>query len=410
MIEYGTASYRKITLSLALGSFLIFCNLYLFQPILPLLAKEFAMDETRINWIFAATTLALSVSLVPWAIASESFGRRITILIGLFAIPVIGVSLIFDNSFYLLVAGRAILGLAIAAYAAVAVAYMAEELSAQAFSKAIGTYIAANSLGGITGRLAGGILSEWLGWQQAVLFIAALTLLGAILIAYMLPHQQHFKPQKGLFYYHNRAIIRHLKNKMLWIAMLIGGANFALFVNIYTVMGFRLVAAPHNLSIGLASMIFLCYLAGTLSSTLAGRWSQKHHPIKGILLGTLFNFVGLCMGYMDSIGAMIACLLLLSMGGFFVHTLAYAWVSQKATEAKATATALYLVHYYIGGSIGGFLLIYSWQTFAWMGIMTAGGILCIAVGALSFTLRHQEETQIPDHADQRSNKWIKSKV
>ena len=403
MIEYGTASYRKITLSLALGSFLIFCNLYLFQPILPLLAKEFAMDETRINWIFAATTLALSVSLVPWAIASESFGRRITILIGLFAIPLIGVSLIFDNSFYLLVAGRAILGLAIAAFAAVAVAYMAEELSAQAFSKSIGTYIAANSLGGITGRLAGGILSEWLGWQQAVLFIAALTLLGAILIAYMLPHQQHFKPQKGLFYYHNRAIIRHLKNKMLWIAMLIGGANFALFVNIYTVMGFRLVAAPHNLSIGLASMIFLCYLAGTLSSTLAGRWSQKHHPIKGILLGTLFNFVGLCMGYMDSIGAMIACLLLLSMGGFFVHTLAYAWVSQKATEAKATATALYLVHYYIGGSIGGFLLIYSWQAFAWIGIMTAGGILCIAVGALSFALRHQEETQISNHAEQRSN-------
>ncbi len=58
--------------------------------------------------------------------------------------------------------------------------------------------------------------------------------------------------------------------------MLIGGFNFALFVNLYTVMGgFRLVAPPYLLSISLTSMIFLCYLSGTVTAKLSGRWGGQ---------------------------------------------------------------------------------------------------------------------------------------
>ena len=49
------------------------------------------------------------------------------------------------------VRARAMMGIAVAAFASVAVAYMVEELSPKAFAVAIGGYIAANSLGGIFG-------------------------------------------------------------------------------------------------------------------------------------------------------------------------------------------------------------------------------------------------------------------
>ncbi|MCF1568724.1 MFS transporter, partial [Escherichia coli] len=88
--EQHSQAYRRVTFALALGSFLIFCNLYLFQPMLPYLAQHFAVSETQINWLFAASTLALSVSLVPWAISSEVFGRRGVMLLGLFAMPWFG--------------------------------------------------------------------------------------------------------------------------------------------------------------------------------------------------------------------------------------------------------------------------------------------------------------------------------
>ncbi|EKL02822.1 major Facilitator Superfamily protein, partial [Vibrio cholerae HC-41B1] len=314
MIELHSPQYLKVTFALAFGSFLVFCNLYLFQPMLPYLANHFAVSETQINWLFAASTLALSLCLVPWAVTSEAVGRRLVMLTGLFAMPVIGLAMLYAEQFWFLVLTRALMGVALAAFASVAVAYMVEELSPQAFGKAIGGYIAANSLGGITGRIAGGLLTDALGWQHAVVAMAVFTLLGALLVAYLLPIQQHFKPQRGLFFHHNRALVKHLQNRTLWLAMLIGGVNFALFVNLYSVMGFRLVAEPYSLPIGIASLIFVCYLAGTLSSKLTANWNRRFSAIPGMMLGALISMAGMLIALIEAIPAMLAGLILISFG------------------------------------------------------------------------------------------------
>ncbi len=393
MIEFGTPQYKRVTLSLALGSFLVFCNLYLFQPMLPFMAGYFSVSETQVNWVFAASTLALSVALVPWAVGSETIGRRLVMLTGLLAMPIIGLLMLMTDSLLGLVLLRALMGIALAAFASVAVAYMVEELSSKAFSHAIGTYIAANSLGGISGRIAGGTLTDALGWQQAVLIMACFTAVGAIVVFWLLPKQQHFKPQKGLLRYHNKALISHLRNRTIWLAMLIGGVNFALFVNLYSVMGFRLVAPPHQLPIGLASLIFLCYLAGTFSSTLTSVWSERKDPVSGMLVGITISLLGMLVAYFDHLVWMTLGLLLISFGAFFTHTLAYAWVSQKAKRAKATATALYLVHYYIGGSLGGFFLIYCWQHGGWQAVIMGGSILYAVCYWLCFQLLTKNKLQ-----------------
>ncbi len=83
----------------------------------------------------------------------------------------------------------------------------------------------------------------------------------------------------------------------------------------------------------------------------------------------------------------------LAAARFFTHTLAYAWVSQKATTAKATATALYLVHYYVGGSIGGFFLLYCWQHGKWTSVVEGGLVLYIALFALCWKLAKLERAE-----------------
>ncbi|WP_234495820.1 MFS transporter [Vibrio maritimus] len=386
MIELHSPQYRRITLALALGSFLVFCNLYIFQPILPQLSVHFGVSETEINWVFAASTLALSLCLVPWAITSESIGRRSVMLGGLLALPIIGYAMMLTESLTAIVFLRAAMGIALAAFASVAVAYMVEELTPDAFTKAIGGYIAANSLGGIAGRVAGGVLTGYFDWKTAVFVIATFTLVSALIVVAILPKQQHFKPTRGLFYHHNRSLVAHISNPTVWIAMLIGGINFALFVNLYSVMGFRLVEPPHNLPLALSSLIFLCYLAGTLSSKLSANWRKRYLPIPGMVLGTLLSMLGMLVALFESIPAMLLGLLLISGGAFFTHTLAYAWVSQKATHAKATATALYLVHYYIGGSLGGFFLLYCWQVGRWPSVVEGGALLYAALFGLCYKL------------------------
>lgn len=386
MIEIKTAAYRRASFALAFGSFIVFCNLYMFQPMLPLMAEKFNASAIAINWLLAAGTLTLALTLVPWAIASEIVGRRNVMMLSLFLLPLSGLAMLLTDSLLMLTITRAVMGISLAGFAAVAVAYMAEEFSAQALVLAVGGYISANSLGGISGRLYGGFVSEYWGWEVAVIGMATLSLVGAFLVGYLLPKQQYFTPKKRQFHTHTKQVVSHLKEAKLSLAMLIGGVNFALFVNLYTVMGFRLVAPPYSLSISLTSMIFLCYLAGTITAKLSGRWSQAYSPIKGMVFGTTVSVFGMWVASYDALIAMILGLLLISSGAFFTHSLAYAWVSQKAKTAKATATALYLVHYYVGGSLGGFYLIACWQYGAWHGVLAGGMALFVFIYLLCWRL------------------------
>ncbi|HGF5098946.1 MFS transporter [Vibrio parahaemolyticus] len=388
MVSFGTPEYKLITLSLALGSFLVFSNLYLLQPMLPTFATLFSISETQVNWLFAASTLALSFSLVPMAVLSESIGRKPVMMVGLFSIPGISALMLLGDSFIFLVACRALIGIALAAFAAVAVAYMAEELDKHAFSMAIGTYIAANSLGGIAGRISGGLLADNFSVDVAIEVMMVVTLIGVICVHYLLPKQRNFTPSSSSLRHQNRAIIGHFRNQRVWFAMLIGGLNFALFVNLYSVMGFRLVSAPHNVPVGLASLIFICYLGGTFSSRCAGHWSKRYSSILGMFIGAVVSMAGMWIAAFESLAAMLIGLLLISFGAFFTHTLAYGWVGQNATQAKATATALYLVHYYVGGSLGGFLLLYCWQHGGWSTVLLGGSVLYAVMFAAIAYLKH----------------------
>ncbi|HAV1367240.1 TPA: MFS transporter [Vibrio parahaemolyticus] len=403
MVSFGTPEYKRITLSLALGSFLVFSNLYLLQPMLPTFATLFSISETQVNWLFAASTLALSFSLVPMAVLSESIGRKPVMMVGLFSIPAISALMLLGDSFIFLVACRALIGIALAAFAAVAVAYMAEELDKHAFSMAIGTYIAANSLGGIAGRISGGLLADNFSVDVAIEVMMVVTLIGVICVHYLLPKQRNFTPSSSSLRHQNRAIIGHFRNQRVWFAMLIGGLNFALFVNLYSVMGFRLVSTPHNVPVGLASLIFICYLGGTFSSRCAGHWSKRYSSILGMFLGAVVSMAGMWIAAFESLAAMLIGLLLISFGAFFTHTLAYGWVGQNATQAKATATALYLVHYYVGGSLGGFLLLYCWQHGGWSTVLLGGSVLYAVMFAAIAYLKH-----ICESVDTNSNTDVAS--
>ena len=393
MIGLATPSYRKATLALALGSFLIFCNLYLFQPLIPVMATQFSVSVLKANGLLAASTTGLALTLLPWAILSEKLGRYPVMMISLALVPLAGLGILLSDNLTSMIIARALLGVALAGFAAVAVAYMAEEFTQNALMMAVGTYISANSLGGISGRIFGGLVSEHWNWQTAVAAMALFSLMCALIVYALLPKATHFQKESGFSVKGaTRIIAEHLHNPKLLLAVLIGGLNFALFVNLYTVMGLRLIAPPYSLPLGWTSLIFLCYLSGTLSSRLSGHWRKKHTTTQGLLIGTFISMTGVWIACFQELTAIIIGLLLISSGAFFVHSLAYGWVSHHATRAKATATALYLVAYYLGGSLGGFLLIACWEKAAWPGVLMGSMTLYGAMYWMCFRLKKYDPT------------------
>ena len=387
MIALHSQDYKKVTLGLGLGSFLVFCNLYYFQPLLPYFMVKFNATELQVNWLFSSTTLAVAISLLPWAILSEVIGRRPIMRCSLVLIPCINFLMFISPDLHTLILLRALLGIALAGFIAVAVAYMAEEFAPPALLIAVGGYISANTLGGIIGRIYGGVMTDAIGLHWTILAMSVLSGIALLIIFPLILKQRHFIAQPGRLRTHGKQILRHIKTPKLILAMLIGGLNFAVFINVFSVMGFKLSAAPISLPASLLSLMFLCYLSGTLSARLSGRWMHSHNLFSGLLLGIGISVLGLIIISVQTMIAIIIGLLVLSAGAFFIHALAYSHIGRSATQGKSTATALYLVMYYSGGSVGGFILIYCWQVGGWWTVLTATSIINTLMVALVFALR-----------------------
>lgn len=379
MFEAGSAEYRRITFCMALGSFIIFSNLYVFQPILPVLAVQFDLAATEVNWVFASTTCLLALSLVFWAMVSDWLGRKNTLLLGIAGAVLVNIVLLLWPSFSMLIASRALMGIALAAFAGVAMGYLGDVLTPRALAKAVGGYIAANSLGGIAGRLCGGILTDYFSWQIALVWLSAVTLLCGIFLWFTLPQEQQAKKPPVPIGTMVGYVKQHLSDKPVALMMLIGGLNFALLVNLFTVTGFRLSAAPFELPTSITAMIFLCYLTGTLTAKISSRWAARDSHLDGVLVGTLVTLAGILTTYVAREIFILLGLLLISAGAFFVHALAYSWVGLKAKQHKASAGALYLVHYYVGGSAGGFYLLWCWESAGWSAVIVASIVLILAI-------------------------------
>ncbi|MBV1787374.1 MFS transporter [Marinobacterium sp. D7] len=378
MIELGNPAFRRATLALCLGSFMIFANVYLTQPLLPMLAEDFGISPLLAGWSFTVTTLMLGLSLLFYGPLSDALGRRSIMLVTMSGAALTTLTLALVRDYQALLGLRALQGIFLGGLPAVAIAYMGDEFSKRAVAVAVGLYISGNSLGGIGGRLIGGFVGEWLGWSNAFLVMSGVSLVCLLVFALLLPPSQHFKatplrPRQML-----ADLLHHLRNPVLLLVYIIGGLNFFIFINQYSYITFVLSDAPYHLSPALLGLLFLTYLTGTVGSTLAGRIALRLGQPRCMALGILILMCGSLVTLLPGLPAIVLGLFINSFGFFFAHSSASSWVSHNAGRAKASASSLYLVFYYLGASSGGFYLHPFWEAAGWPGVV-AGSLLVLGL-------------------------------
>ena len=96
--------------------------------------------------------------------------------------------------FWSLLACRAGVGVCIAGVPAAAMAYMGEEIAIDARSRAMGLYIAANALGGMSVRFLSALVTEWLSWRFGLAALGLVGALAAVAFWRLLPPSRHFVP------------------------------------------------------------------------------------------------------------------------------------------------------------------------------------------------------------------------
>lgn len=269
MIKVKTRDYFLATLVLSASSFLVFSNLYVVQPLLSMFAQRYSVSLNLANWIFAAASLGMSLFLIPWALLADRYGRRLVMLLSLSLSALLSFSLVLSDSITAWITLRFLQGVALAGLPAVAIAYISEEFEASAVVPAVGIYIAANSIGGISGRIFGGVLAETFGLNAPMIFTAALTLGGALMTYRYLPRERYFTAQSLAFKTVLTNLCGHIKNPLLWRTFF---DQWHLLRHVYqyvfggwVALATSTLAIQHNSSVDAVSVLFernLCCLNG----------------------------------------------------------------------------------------------------------------------------------------------------
>lgn len=383
----GSAIFWRATLALFIASFLTFANVYITQPLLPLLVEEFKVSPAASSLTISLTIFALGLTMLILGPVSDALGRRPVMLwtMALAAVPALLAPLV--TSFNMLLLIRIAQGIFLAGLPSVAMAYLGEEFSPRALGLAVGLYISGNSIGGMSGRIISGVMADAYSWRMSFVVMGAIGVLGVIFFYYLLPPSKHFSPRPAGLKKSAADLLGHLKNPALLKAYGIAFVIMFSFVGIYNYITFRLSGPLYNLSPTALGWIFLTYLSGTVSSTVAGRFIDVAGNRAAVILGVSIALAGLLILAMPSLWVIIGGLLVFSFGFFATHAAASAWVNAKAVEARAGAMGLYLVFYYTGGSFGSTGLGFLWHYRGWPGV-TAGVAAALAVGLfLGFCLR-----------------------
>jgi len=371
----ATRPGRREVLALYAGTAMAYADMYLTQPILPLLSRELGASPAQAGLTVSAVVLAIALAAPIQGPLSDAWGRRRVMALAMALLSAATLACAFAPTLPWLIGLRALQGLFVPGMTAVSVAYAGERFSAAELPRVVGGVIGASVVGGLVGRVGGGALAAQLGWRAAFVAFAAVTALVAAGLArelVLLPAV----PGRGLGGA-ARGMAEHLRRPRLLGAYLVGASLFFGWMGIFTYLPYHL-SEGWGLGTGQVSSVYLVYAAGVVASPLAGRLTGRFGATTLVAWGLTVEAVGMAASLGGSLPVLIAGLVVLVLGTFTAQAVVPAFVNQTATGNKGGASALYLTFYYVGGTLGSVLPGLAWQAAGWPAVVALCGTAVLA--------------------------------
>lgn len=388
------SNYIRIILALALSGLAELASLFFIQPLLPVLAVEYDVPVSQVSIILSAETALLAIGLLFTGTLSDHYGRKKLIIVSLLLGGLLTMLCPLVESWAMLVALRAVIGLALSGIAAAATAYISEEVAPVVAGVVTGYFVFGNSMGGMSGRIVASQLIDHISINTIFYGFAISLILVALLVYFLLPASQNFKPTQNLNVLRVvKGAASHFKNKKLALAFVISFIIFGVFTSLYNYLAFFLKGEPFHISPANAGLLSFSFALSFFTAPQAGRLSAKYGSMRvlralfvmmalGMLLTLTSNVVTFIIGAVIFTGCFFGC-----------HSVGLSWVSKNATHARGQAVALYLFFYYMGGSVIGFVNGFVFHSMGWQG-MTGFIIALLAVGAVVATYLSSSETKV----------------
>lgn len=367
--------------TLVLGAGMTSANLHYQAPMLAVLARDFNAPAETVGMVPMATMIGYALGLLLLAPLGDRVEKKLLIISKLCLLVAIFTTAGFAVSLPMLIVASFLVG-ALSGVTQDVVTVGVQIAPAEARGRVLSQVMTGVFLGILFGRIASGLITQWVGWRGSFWFAAAIQLALVPVMALRLPRTG---TSTNLGYFALMASLWGLYRRY-------GKLRYAVSMQGLMLLGYGafwatispMLYAKFGLGSAVAGLFAIPGAAGALVASRVGRGVDRNGPSRYVglgLAGVLGGFLLLWMGQ-----GVIAMLVL----GTIVFDLGVrtAQVANQATSfsidpnATSRLNSILFLHMFGAHALGAIVGSIAWARYGWDGVVTIG----LVAGGIAFTV------------------------
>ncbi|MBD8522508.1 MFS transporter [Lysinibacillus fusiformis] len=362
VISGNRANYALMTTILSWTGMVVMSSLYLTIPLISLFSDYFNISLAKAGFISSVFSLGFALGCFFYGAISEKYGRKNVIVFGLFSLSMITLLLGLVNDFSFILLLRGLQGLAAATFSPVALAYTLEIFPNDRKVGAIGFISTGFLVAGIVGQVFSGYVSDHSHWHVIFYVLAAVYLITALLVVWILP--------KGALQNESKNIWAPLKrigiiftNRNLIFSYIIAFVLLMSFVSMYIILGAYLTSDSFSMKGQNLIYIRAFGIVGMVMSPFAGKLAKHFNVLFVLKMALCLSIISLTVMSFVSTIAGLTIISILFVGGIALAVPSLVTlVSQLGWNMGGIAVSMYTVILFAGTSVAPFISVYLIQT------------------------------------------------
>ena len=350
---------RRSILLLSFGTFASMAAQRICDAMLPELSRVFAVSLAQAAQVVSVFAITYGASQLFYGPLGDRLGKFRVITFATLGCSVGSILAVFASTLDALVFARLLMALGAAALIPLAMAWVGDSVPSGQLQEMLTRTGLGSTLGIVGGQLAGGLLTDALGWRWAFVFMTVLFgVVGSLMYGDL--RGQRAKPAKVPV--QGPPVVRHgFARQALLIVTGPWSRIILLMALVEGVAGFGVLAiwASHlhrslGLSLSKAGAIVALFGLGGMLYMAVGRHLIRRFGQQGLVLigGAIVGVCALVLAYTPHWGPAIPASLLAGFGFFMFHNTMQANATQMAPHARGTAVSLFSSFLFLGQSIG----------------------------------------------------------
>jgi MFS transporter, DHA1 family, multidrug resistance protein len=272
-------------LVLLLACQLVATDVYL--PALPQIASQFGGRAGPVQWTLTAFILAFGLAQLAIGWRADHIGRRPLLLGGLGLYVAAATMGALANGLEMLVVSRVILGMAAAACVIGARAVIRDRYAGPAGMGIMARTMTGMGLIGVLSPLAGGLVTQWLGWHWTIALVAGFGALAWLAVYRGLEETRVHAADADTGGY--RVILRH---PQFLASSLLAGTSFSGAMCFLLLSPFVYIGDFGMSRVAYGAVPAACTLAFLVGTVLCRRCLRRHPVPRVVRIGALLSVAG----------------------------------------------------------------------------------------------------------------------